>query len=218
MRWIKQFLQYTLDILIPRSPVERLTPNGFLEKVDRATPPTLPEHADWASAAYSYRTPTIKRVISALKYKGSTHAAQLLAHGIHPLLLEYLSDTTLFDHTNTVLLIPIPLSKKRLRQRGYNQALLLAEALARMENTTVTLAPNALVRSKHTLSQTQTKSRQERFENIRGCFAVSDQSAVIGKHIILIDDVITTGATLTEARRTLLASGARSVIALTAAH
>ncbi|KKU76429.1 MAG: hypothetical protein UY03_C0035G0001, partial [Parcubacteria group bacterium GW2011_GWA2_47_64] len=70
---------------------------------------------------------------------------------------------------------------------------------------------------KDTGSQTKMDTRKKRLENLKGCF-VADGKAVEGRNIILIDDVATTGATLVEARKTLLRAGARKVIAFTVAH
>lgn len=216
---ITQFLTTVLDVLLPPHPIEEVSLDNFLEKADSARLTTPYVHADWILAAYKYRTPLVRDVVRALKYKESAHAAHLLAHGIYPVLLDYLSDTLLFDNTGPILLVPIPLSKKRLRERGYDQALLLAKEVMKLsEKNTLHLASDVLTRIKHTLPQTETKSRKERMQNIRGCFAVQNPINIAEKNIILLDDVTTTGATFTEARLVLLNAGAKSVIAVAAAH
>ena len=216
---ITQFLTTVLDVLLPPHPIEEITLDNFLKKTDGARLEAPHEHSDWILAAYKYRAPLVRDAVRALKYKESAHAAHLLAHGIYPILLDYLSDTLLFDNTGPILLVPIPLSKKRLRERGYDQALLLAKEVIKLsEKNTLHLASDVLARIKHTLPQTETRSRQERMENIRGCFAVPDSSNVAKKNIILLDDVTTTGATFTEARLVLLNAGAKSVIAIAVAH
>jgi ComF family protein len=91
------------------------------------------------------------------------------------------------------VLLPMPLHKKRMLQRGYNQAALLCEGISSVTGTPV--LPDALMRLAVTSSQTK-QHRSGRWENMQKVFAVKDQQSLIHKHVLLIDDVITTGATL----------------------
>jgi ComF family protein len=100
------------------------------------------------------------------------------------------------------LIVPVPLHKRRLQERGYNQSVLLAEGLSRKLN--IPCAPNALVRNRQTESQTK-KSREERLKNMAAAFSVTDPEKLKGKHILLIDDVLTTGATIESCALALLA-------------
>jgi len=120
-----------------------------------------------------------------------------------------------FDFTQYDLLIPVPLHIKKLRERGFNQSLLLAKALGKKYKLSVDFS--SLKRSKFTLSQTGL-SKSARGKNIKGAFVVKDQEKVSGKDIILIDDVFTTGATINECAQTLLKAGAHNVAALTLAR
>jgi ComF family protein len=111
---------------------------------------------------------------------------------------------------NATHIVPIPLSKERERSRGYNQ---MTEALSHSTlPLPCTLLENVLVRTRETVPQTQL-ARKQRLTNVVGCFSVphNKKHLVQGAHIVVMDDVITTGATLTEARRTLLRAGAASV-------
>ena len=90
-------------------------------------------------------------------------------------------------------LIPLPLFAEKERKRGYNQSEILCQGIATELNLTV-LTGN-VVRKKYTDTQTK-KHRIERWENVEGSFEVRNPSALNGKHILLVDDVITTGATL----------------------
>lgn len=107
-------------------------------------------------------------------------------------------------------LIPVPLHPSRLIRRKYNQAALLGRALGKI--TEVKYNPDVLIRTKRTNSQGQFNARQ-RVENVRGAFEIraSAKERVKGAHIILIDDVLTTGATLEACARTLKKAGARQV-------
>lgn len=109
----------------------------------------------------------------------------------------------------------VPLSKARLRQRGYNQALLLANTWAAHHG--VTHASQALVRSVERPAQSGLSQTQRR-KNVRGVFAVRQPEAFAGKRVLLVDDVMTTGATVNEASKTLLRAGAASVRVLVVAR
>jgi len=106
------------------------------------------------------------------------------------------------------LLIPVPLHPTRLIKRRYNQAALLARALARI--TDVTYAPDFLFRTKRTDSQGRFNARA-RAENVRGAFSVKMPKRLNGQNVILIDDVFTTGATLEACARALKKAGAARV-------
>jgi ComF family protein len=110
------------------------------------------------------------------------------------------------------LLIPVPLHIKRLRERGFNQSLLLAKEIGRKHKLPVNFS--LLKRIKFTLTQTGL-NKIEREKNIKGAFAVKDKKKVAGRNIILIDDVYTTGATINECSRVLLKAGAQKVAVLT---
>lgn len=112
------------------------------------------------------------------------------------------------------LIAPVPLSPQRLRERGYNQADLLARPLA--EGTGVPYAPRALTRPRHTLSQVGL-SAAERRQNVAGAFA-ADRRAVAGRQVVVVDDVCTTGATLAACAEALQAAGAARVWGLTLAR
>jgi ComF family protein len=103
---------------------------------------------------------------------------------------------------------PVPLHPARLRERGYNQASLIAKILS--EAITIPLAPNELERVRHTPRQSEL-GQKDRFTNIQGAFKMKPSSELMGKRIILVDDLLTTGATASEAAKTLKAAGAVEV-------
>lgn len=111
--------------------------------------------------------------------------------------------------------VPVPLHRWRLFARRYNQAALLARRIAR--DGGLAFAADALVRVRRTESQ-GTFGRSGRAANVRGAFAVRRPAAVEGRAVLLVDDVLTSGATVGECARTLLAAGARSVDVLTLAR
>jgi ComF family protein len=114
--------------------------------------------------------------------------------------------------TDADLLVPVPLHPKRLRRRGFNQALWLAGAFPQ-----IPLAREAVIRIRHTLPQVGLNPK-ERQTNVKGAFAVPDPALVQGKNLVLIDDLFTTGATVKECARVLRRAGARRVEVLTVAR
>lgn len=114
------------------------------------------------------------------------------------------------------LVVPVPLHWSRLLRRRYNQAALLANALADLSDTAAA-APRLLIRHRRTASQ-GTMGRDERRRNVRGAFAVRDPAAAAGRRVLLVDDVLTTGATVGECARMLLQAGAAAVDVLTLAR
>ena len=113
------------------------------------------------------------------------------------------------------LLIPVPLHARRLRERGFNQALLLAAEIS--QKTGIPCEKRLLLKSKPTVPQIHLSGR-EREKEIKGAFRVAHEDRIQKKVILLIDDVFTTGATVNECSKVLLASGAQRVDVLTLAH
>jgi len=115
---------------------------------------------------------------------------------------------------NADMLLPIPLGRQRMKERGYNQVGMIAKPLARALG--IEFAPKVLVRCKETRTQVGL-SKQERQRNVLGVFQV-EAGAVNGKNILVLDDVSTTGSTLSSSAEALLLSGAKDVFALTVAR
>lgn len=104
---------------------------------------------------------------------------------------------------NIDYIVPVPLHPKRLRKRGYNQSFMIAKGLS--AGTGIPVREDIVFRIKNNESQTS-KSKTERYNNVSGIFGISDLSVFEGKHILLVDDLITTGATIEECAKTILLS------------
>ena len=160
-------------------------------------------------AAGRYKNHVLKTLIHALKFGGIRGAAvplaEILAHHAQTVALP-LGDFTV---------MPIPLSKLRLRERGFNQSELIAERFANLLG--LPFEKNILMRVRHRKPQSGTETLAERRENIRGCFAMLNGVRPITKNIILVDDVSTSGSTFLEAARALTADGAEIILALAVA-
>lgn len=113
------------------------------------------------------------------------------------------------------LVIPVPLHRRRLRQRGFNQAVLLAREIARRHH----LPLDVMNLRRHISTREQTKlGKEERIDNVKGAFSVRDPGRIKGEGIILVDDVYTTGSTVKECSITLMEGQAAKVAVLTAAR
>jgi len=137
----------------------------------------------------------IQNLMHQFKYKGMRQIGNLLGNIAGGQLI----NNEVFKSVD--LIIPVPLYKKRLRQRGYNQSACFAEGLAQKLNRPV--ESHNLIRINATETQTH-KSRFARFENMKEVFTVAEPSRLINKHILLVDDVITTGSTLEACGQQLL--------------
>jgi ComF family protein len=115
------------------------------------------------------------------------------------------------------LVVPVPLHTRKLRQRGFNQSDLIARAALKRHLVAADLNTKCLIRQRETVPQAGL-TRHQRRENIRGAFAVPDANAVRGRDILLIDDVFTTGTTISECARVLRRAGATTVYASTVAR
>lgn len=184
-------------------------------RIPQADEPSEP----YIHALFSYHSPLIKKAIWRFKYQNVRGFAEIFAPALNNELMEILADSLHVGTEEKPLLIPIPLHPKRLKERGYNQSELLARAIMAQQDTTLfDYTSTALIRTRATKPQARNDNKKARLENLRRAFMVPDATRVRGRVVILIDDVTTTGATLSEARKALLAAGARDVIAFALAH
>ncbi len=160
--------------LIPDNPVEKL----FWGRcpVERA-------------AAFSYytRDSRIRRMIHHLKYNGAAETGTELGR----IYGNSLKNTVFLDGID--LIVPVPLHPSKLRRRGYNQSELISKGIS--ESTGIPVSTDILKRITVTSTQTR-KSRYDRWINVNDIFRINDREGIEGKHILIVDDVITTGSTI----------------------
>jgi ComF family protein len=159
----------------------------------------------------------MREAIHALKYDRMHPAARRLGAMLAEAIVQLAPDAP-----GEFLVVPVPLHRIKRKERGFNQARALAQcaiqALRKLHpELHLTLAPRTLMRQRSTDSQAGLTPRQRRI-NVRGAFKVSDQSAVRGKNILLIDDILTTGATARAAAQSLKRAGAASIYVATLAR
>ena len=152
----------------------------------------------------------IKELVHEFKYKGKVHLSKPLSKIMTDFITEYDLPIDYLD-----FIIPMPLHKTRLREREFNQAEILSRHIASEFNKH--LAPDALIR--HRLTRTQTElPTNKRYLNVKDSFSVTNNYDLKNKNVLLVDDVLTTGATSSEAAYTMKKAGANIVFVLTLAN
>lgn len=173
----------------------------------------LPLQACLAGLDYAYPWDGL---LTQLKFHRQSHWAQWLARHLlaHGPVVQALGALTPSD-----LVLPVPLSPQRLAERGFNQAWELARALHRHSGCAARLQADLLLRVRDTPAQSRL-TRAQRLRNLEGAFVVDPlrSRALAGRHVLLVDDVMTTGASLSAAALALNAAGARAVSALVVAR
>lgn len=175
--------------LLPKTMYERNPDNplaqSFWGKIDF--------HAVTAEFFFS-KTGKVQHLLHQLKYQGNINAGFFLGQQLG----NSIKDVDLFS--NIDYLVPIPLHPKKEHLRGYNQSYVIAQGVE--EKTKIPIIKDCLIRKVFTSTQTK-KSREERWNNVKDIFDVKDYKIFENKHVLLIDDVLTTGATLLAAGETL---------------
>jgi competence protein ComFC len=222
MPFLNTILDNLLNIVFPIKCVGcGETGSYFCLKCLSDAPSAERESDKWIFPIFDYRHPPIKRSLHLFKYKNKKGLAPVFAEVLHGKILEELSELSVLENFSHAILIPIPLSKSRHRERGYNQAELICKELIKLDgNTNLKLESKILIKQKDIEHQARIRNRAERLKNIIGSFAVKSgaENLIAKRNIILIDDILTTGATLSEAKKVLKKAGARKVIAFTIAH
>lgn len=169
-------------------------------------------------ACFDYRDPIIKNALWALKYKNKRHVGEILGHELYERTLEDVADIKILSGTS-ILVIPVPLSVARKKERGYNQAEIIAKHfIAHAPAGTFELIPDTVIKIKNTPQQARIANRNKRLVNIKNAFRIKDDVIVRGRTIIVIDDVTTTGGTISEIMKLLKKSGAKKVVGFAVAH
>ncbi len=153
-----------------------------------------------------------RRLVVSFKHGDRTHGAPTFGRWLARAGAELIADAD--------LVAPVPLHRLRLLRRRFNQSAMLAQALCRsVDDRRLSFLPDLLVRRRHTPSQGGLNAAQ-RQRNVRGAFAVNPRKAayIQGQRVILVDDVLTTGATVSECAKVLTRAGATAVDVLTLAR
>jgi len=198
-----------LDFISPRScvvcgrrlsPTERSLCSVCLRHLPRTTYQFTPEDNQMAKLFWGQLP--IERAAALMFYEPHSEMAQLIyrlkyneradiGEDLGRLMAQEMQFGRFFDGIDA--LVPVPLSRKRLRQRGYNQSEMLAQGISDITGIPVI---NGAVKRKHFVKSQTSLSRQERLENVDGIFYLKKPQLIENRHVLLIDDICTTGATL----------------------
>ena len=210
-----QLLEKAMDILVPKESrvkqLEALGPNGLFENIPRAE--NFDFETDKLKAIFSYKTVLCRQAIWEIKYRANKKLLRAFSQLLYEFILDELDDLDTFNNFKNIVLLPIPSSPRRRREKGFNQCVLLIRELVKIDEerngNNFDLRENFLLKKTDTPHQTKVSNRKKRLENLTGAFSVNMSAwPDFGNNsFILIDDVITTGATMTEAFRALTEAG-----------
>jgi ComF family protein len=148
-----------------------------------------------AAAWYFHKNSALQSLLFQLKYKSNKEVGLFIGKQMGALL----AASERFASIDA--LVPVPLHPQALSKRGFNQAALICEGIGQVWHKPV--LTGAIARTKHTSTQTK-QTRAERWDNMENAFTIKDPTSINGKHLLIIDDVITTGATIEACGKTLL--------------
>lgn len=174
---------------------------------------------DFITSVFSYKDPRVKRLVWMLKFKNKKPVAAIVGPRMAAALAELVGEEKFFLGSGPIILVPIPLSKKRRAARGYNQAEEIArQMLKHLPGGAFVLDTRLLRKKRETKAQADIKARSARLSNLGDCFEAASDRLSKSAPLVLVDDVTTTGATLLAARKALRAAGFKNIRAVTAAH
>ncbi len=213
---IRKFLKSVSLAMFPRKCIGCQTPDFWIcQKCLSTIPKSFENPLPWSFSAFEYKNRIIRKAVWLLKFSKKYSVLDDLAYLINRRFGELLEKEKLTE--KELILIPIPITKRSRSVRGYNQSVLICKILVRNREN-VTIEDSVLVKTKNHLPQNKIKNRNERLNNVKNSFRVKNIERVKGKIIILVDDVVTTGATLKEAKKVLVEAGTKKVLGFSIAH
>ncbi len=205
-----RFLDFLFPPRVDEIALRNVSDDEFIAKT---APRLVPETRPGTVAILSFGDASVRAAIHEAKYHGSERAFRLLGS----VLADYLRDADDVGRgTSYTCVVPIPLGKERRKERGFNQAEEAARRAAKLPGGAFAIDTKLLVRTRETVSQISL-AREKREENMRGAFRATRRANPTYTYII-IDDVLTTGATLQAAIDALKDAGAKHIIPLALAH
>lgn len=207
-----------LDIFFPRHCIV-CGQSGILlcEPCVQKLPHAEKNPISYCSSLYSYKSPSVKKMILHLKKNKSNELAMIAGKLLSDVCRDISSEYATIHQTKKTILVPIPISRTRLLERGFNQSKLIAESLLHYLPRQNYALQELLQRISHRKKQSTVRSRQERLKNMKNVFVAKNMLPKEPLYII-VDDVTSTGATIHEAKRALQKAGARHITAVTVAH
>ncbi|MFH1454959.1 MAG: phosphoribosyltransferase family protein [bacterium] len=218
MNKLKKFIDSVLNLILPRDieivQIENMPEANILNDVPQANEMGNGKY----KALFQYKNKLSKKAIWAIKYNKNQKIIEKFSNLLYEFVLENITEEMVFSNFNNPLLIPIPMHKNNLRERGYNQSELIVKEILKIdESKNFNMSLTALIKIKETPHQSALKNKNERLKNLKNCFCANTE-LIKNRNIILIDDVITTGTTMSEASKALRNAGAKKVIGFALAH
>ena len=202
-----------LEALFPVSGAEKelfsLTPEKALNELPAAPAPPIIN----AASIFAYKDDRVAKLVWNIKYKKSMRAVEIGGYALYRELLT--------SDLSKVIIVPMPITPRRRRERGFNQCELLVDEIARLDEERRFIIEKYLLKRIHHASRQTLKDRGDRLESAKGIFATGQEVAERfprDSKIIIIDDVITTGSTMREAIEILRNAGFEDVVGLSLAH
>jgi len=219
IKMIRDAARYALDTVAPPDPtVRRIEEMSVTEFLRQVVPDERETREDSIVAFFPYRTDLMKAALVELKTFRNRNIERLVGTIVCERLIELALARKASDDFDNPLLVPVPMTRKSLRKRGWNQCELIVREITREDKgKMMEMRTDVLVKIRETADQVG-RTRSERIDNQRNCLAASDGVDIKGRNVIVLDDIVTTGATLREAQRALLQAGARAVICVAVAY
>jgi len=213
-QWGK-FIEHVQDILVPENiRVRKLL--GLPAGIMRDLLPKSPVYIKDIFVLFDYQNKVVRLIVKSIKYKNNSGLRKRLAGYLYEEIMDISSDIALFEGMPP-LLVPMPMGKIEKRKRGFNQCEELVREIKKLGGDNIEVSYNTLKKVRETKRQTEL-SREEREENVKNSMCAFLKNGTAAKTVIILDDVYTTGASLSEARRALLSAGFHRVIGLFIAH
>lgn len=194
------------DFVLPRSEYSVASISDVAHAQGQALP--IFDHKRGVYYLLPYRHPYIKDLFWSIKFKHNKHAAQLLGSFVWSEVPTLAKD----------LLVTVPTTHKRIQARGFDQVHEIARGIVSVAGGGIEYIPNILQKDNRLDPQSWNKNKSTRSLSIAHAFVVRKPEVVRGRTILLLDDIVTTGSTINEAKRVLLEAGAKQVVCLAVAH
>lgn len=213
---MKKLLKFILDCLFPLCCLNCQREDFWLCQSCQYNLPVEPSYESFEKilvfSAISYEQGLIKKIIKTCKFSGIPELASILGDLLIKGALSFPEIKDLINNSTNLLIIPIPLSPRRKRERGFNQSLIIAKKFSEYFNLPI----NDQLQKQERPPQAEL-SGKKRLKNIANAFSWSGER-LDGFHVLLIDDVVTTGATIAEANKVIKRAGAKRVTGLVVAR
>ena len=170
-------------------------------------------------AVFDYRNSTIRKAIWELKYHKNRHLGNILGEVLYESMIEEVWEIREFSDNKKIIIIPVPISRVKIFKRGYNQSLIIALGFCKKDKEKIfKIEENIIFKKNETKPQAKITNRKQRLSNVKNSFGIKNENYVKNRTIIVIDDVVTTGATIKEIMKILKKAGASKIFGFALAH